>query len=105
MIAGNLRYWIEIYSPQIIKDEFGAETETFVLFTNLRAEKKEINGNYIADNKEMFHTNRIDWTIYYRKNITNKMKVKFGGKEYRILYVREIPFREGMVLETELINT
>jgi phage head-tail adaptor, putative, SPP1 family len=104
MISGNLRYWIDILSPQTVKDEFGAEQETFVLFTNLRAEKKEISGNYMLDNKEIFHSNRVDWTIYYRKNLTDKMRVKFDGKEYRILYIREIPFRQGMILETELIN-
>jgi SPP1 family predicted phage head-tail adaptor len=104
MIAGNLRYWIEIYTPQTVKDEFGADSETFVLFTTLRAEKKEISGNYLLDNKEIFHSNRVDWTIYYRPNLKDKMRVNFDNKEYRILYIREIPFREGMILETELIN-
>lgn len=104
MIAGNLRYWIQIWTPQTIKDEYGADSETFVLFTKLRAEKKEISGNFLLDKKEIFHSNRVDWTIYYRSNLTDKMRVRFDGKEYRILYIREIPFRQGMTLECELIN-
>ena len=32
------------------------------------------------------------------------MRIRYNNKEYKILYIREIGYKEGLVLETELIN-
>lgn len=104
MIIGDLRYKIEILNPVLVKDEYGAENTTWQVFATLRAGKKEISGTKLIDNQEYFNTNRIDWMIHYRRNINENMRVRINNKEYRILYIRELVYKDGLVLETELIN-
>lgn len=99
-----MRYQLTILAPTMVKDDFGAEVETWTEFTKLKAEKTEISGNYMLDNKEIFHSNHVNWGIYYRPLLKENMRVSIDGKLYRILYIREIPFKRGMILETELIN-
>jgi len=102
MIIGDLRY--KILNPVLVKDEYGAENTTWQVFATLRAGKKEISGTKLIDKQEYFNTNRIDWLIHYRRNINENMRVRINNKEYRILYIREIVYKDGLVLETELIN-
>lgn len=104
MILGDLRWKLEIIQPVLVKDEYGAENTTWQVLTTLRAGKKEISGTKLIDAQEYFNTNRIDWMIHFRRNINESMRVRINNKEYRILYIRELGYREGLVLETELIN-
>ena len=103
MNIGEMRYIIEIYKPTQVDSAVGL-VESFTLFKTLKAGKKEISGTRILDGSQVFNTNRIDWTIHYRPQIDENMKLKYNNKYYKILYIREIGYREGLVLETELIN-
>ena len=103
MIIGQMRYRIEILIPAIDNDEYNSNKEIYINYLTLKAGKKEITGNKTND-KEIFSTARIDWNIYFRKGITENMRIKYNNKQYRILYIQEIGNKEGLTIQTELIN-
>lgn len=104
LILGNLRHKIEILIAATQKNDFGEVQEVYINFLTLKAEKKEISGNKTVDNQEIFSAKRVDFITHYRPSITDDMRVKFNGKQYRILFIQEIGYKEGLTLQTELIN-
>ena len=101
---GELRYKIQVLSSSGTTDSYGSTNEVWVNSGYLRAGKKEISGTKTIDGNEIFNSNRIDWYIHYRKEINATMRIKFNNLFYRILFVKEIGYREGLIIETELIN-
>lgn len=104
MIAGNLRYKIEILTPSKTKGEYGAEKEIFVNYMTLRAAKKELSGTKGMDNNEIFNSYKIEFTIYYRKGINETMRIRYNDRDYKINFIKEIGYKEGLTIDTELIN-
>lgn len=104
MIIGDLRYKIEVLTPAFVVDDYNSSKEIYINFLTLKAGKKEINGSKGVDNAELFAGTRIDWQIYYRPQINTTMRVGFNNKMYRIVYIQEIGYKDGLILQTELIN-
>lgn len=104
MIIGDLRHSISVLGKTIIKNEYGAETVNWVTKTTLRAGRKYIGGDKTVDNKEVFSSQRILFTTLYRSIITENDIILFQNKRYLIKSIAEIGFREGLQIDTELIN-
>lgn len=104
MILGNLRFSIQVISKTVTKDEFGAETVTWSNSIKLRADKKFAGGDKTVDNKEVFNSHRIIFTTLYRTAISEDDRIIFKDKTYLINSISEIGFKEGLQIDTELIN-
>ena len=104
MIIGLMRYKIEVLTPALVVDEYNSTKEIYINYITLKAGLKELSGTKTTDNNELFAATRIDWNIYFRKVINEKMRIKYNNKQYRILYIQEIGIKEGLLIQTELIN-
>lgn len=104
LILGDLRHVIQVIGKTITKDEYGAETTTWTNKIRLRAGRKFIGGDKTIDNKEVFNSQRIVFTTLYRSIITENDRIEFNGKKYLINSITEIGFKEGLQIDTELIN-
>lgn len=70
----------------------------------IRAGRKYVGGDKTIDNKEVFNSQRIVFTTLYRKSIAENDRIEFNGKKYSINSIVEIGFKEGLQIDTELIN-
>jgi len=104
LITGDLRYSIKIMQLTTSKGTYGEAVESYTLLTTLRAAAKFLNGTKAIDNSETFTTQSIQFTTHYRPAVTALMRVEFEGKNYRILSLAEIGYKEGLIINTELIN-
>jgi len=104
VIIGDLRHVIQVIGKTITKDEYGAETTVWANKIRLRAGRKYVGGDKTIDNKEVFNSQRIVFTTLYRNTITENDRIEFNGKKYSINSIVEIGFKEGLQIDTELIN-
>lgn len=99
-----MRYTIELYTLTTVKDAYGAPTETWTKTLTMRAGMKPTGGSKVIENNEKFNSRLRQWSVYYRSSIVEKMRVKFAGEWYRILSIDPVGFKEGLIINTELIN-
>jgi len=104
LIVGELRHSIKILERTTAKGEFNEDVETYNLLTTLRAAVKFISGNKALNNDEIFSSQTLQFTTHYRAAVTEIMRIEFKSKLYRIISIAEIGFKEGLQINTELIN-
>lgn len=104
IILGDLRHSIQVIGKQVTKDEYGAENIVWSNKVKLRAGRKFVGGDKTLDNKEVFSSQRIVFTTLYRSVITEDDRIIYKDKKYLIKSIAEIGNREGLQIETELIN-
>lgn len=102
--VGEMRYTIKVKSLSSVKDEYGAAEEVYTNLVTLRASVKYLSGSKGIDLNEIFTSQAIQFTTYYRSVIEPTMRIEFNNKAYRILSIAEIGFKEGLLITTELIN-
>lgn len=103
MLAGNLRYYIEIYKPTLTEDEYGQQKETY---TKVKATKADVifgSGRKEEQNQEEIFTYPKTFVIRSYHTIMERYRIKFQGKMYRILNI-DVDRRAGKIsITTELI--
>jgi len=104
LIIGDLRYSIKIKQLTATKDDYGSATNTYTDLMTLRSGVKFVSGTQKIDSKEIFNSQVIQFTTHYRSAIENTMRIEFEAKQYRILSIDVIGFKEGLILNAELIN-
>jgi head-tail adaptor len=103
IIPGDLRNNIIVKRLTTSKDAYGSTKESYSSLYNLRAKVKYNSGTKTVDNNEIFNSQNITFSLYYRSILTSD-RIEFNSKNYRILFINEIGFREGLEIVTELIN-
>ena len=104
MILGDLRHSIQVIGKQVTKDEYGAEKVIWIDKIKLRAARKFQGGEKTIEGKEVFNSKKIVFTTFYRNIISEDDRIIFEGKKYLIKSIVEIGFKEGLQIDTELIN-
>jgi len=105
VVAGDLRHRIKIIQYTITRDpNYGSEVITPTEVMSLRAGVKHISGAKGIDLKEVFSSQSLQFTTYYRA-IDTEMVIEYNSKQYRITALIEIGYREGLLINAELINT
>jgi head-tail adaptor len=100
---GLMRDDIIVQRRTIIKDNYGSEEEIFTDYLYLKSSAKYNAGGRGIDNMEVFNSRTITFTTYFRP-ITESMRIIYDSKTYRILFIAELGYREGLQITTELIN-
>jgi len=103
LIAGDLRNEINVKRLSSVKDAYGSITETYTTIYALRAGIKFNSGTKSINNDEIFNSQSIIVTCYFR-NILTTDRVEFNSKMYKILFINPIGFKEGLQISIELIN-
>lgn len=104
IIAGDLRYSITVNSLSSVKGDYGAVTDTYTLLMTIRAGVKFVSGTKRVDEKEIFSSQVVQFTTHYRHTITETCRIVFDSRKYRILSIDVIGFKEGLLINAELIN-
>jgi head-tail adaptor len=103
MIAGNLRHIIVVQRLSIIKDAYGAPTETYNTTHTLKAELQSASGGKGVNNEEIFNSVQLNFITYYR-DILESDRIIYKSKNYKILSIVEIGYKEGLRITVEKIN-
>ncbi len=103
MNVGDLKYKIIVQQLQKIKDSYGAEQEVYVNYLELRAGVKYISGTKQVENSALVNVEFVEFTTYYR-TIPETCRIVYNNKFYSINSIAEIGFKEGLRINTELIQ-
>jgi len=103
LIPGDMRHTINVVEVTSTRDEYGAEVLTESTLYTLRASVKYGVGNKGIDLNEIFSHQSIQFSTYYRSFDPTHI-IEFKDRRYRIISITEIGYREGLIINTELIN-
>lgn len=84
MNVGLMRNKVKILRKSVVKDEYGAEMETYTQLCEPYAYIKYMNGNKRLSANEIFYNQTLNITIYYKELYTSDL-VEFKGSRYRIV--------------------
>ena len=100
---GLLRDNIIVQRKTVIKDTYGAETVIYSDHLYLRANADYKGGNKGINNEEIFSSRTIIFTTYFR-DINETDLIIYDENEYKITFIAEIGYREGLSITTQLVN-
>lgn len=98
MRSGPMRYNIEFWSKQNVRDDYSGYEETYKLALCTKADVKHTGGSQQIINDQLYPTSDIKITMRYRKEIVETMRVKFRDEIYGIDYLAIMEPKVGIVL-------
>ena len=104
MIAGILNEVIEIWTPTIVRDEFGNQHTEYQYNFSTRASVSHKTGNRQIDNDEVVYIYSKTFKVSYYHNIDEFSHIKWNGKMYRIMEIEPNKRTQELTIETELID-
>jgi phage head-tail adaptor, putative, SPP1 family len=104
MRAGLLKQIIEIQAKTIIKDEYGADVETYLPFLTTRCDVRYKTGTKQLSEMEIFNDQTLEFNIRYRSGIDETMRIKFNGRLYKIVFINEIEYRKSLQIVGERLQ-
>lgn len=104
MQASLLRELVDIYVPNLTKNEYGEQVQTYEKLYTTKAYIRHTYGQRSEENDEIITNYRKTFTIRKYHNLNEKMYVKYQRKFYRILSIEEVPDNQSIILQTELVN-
>ena len=104
MRAGTLRYTITLIQSILTTDDFGAKTETWGVYSTIRAGILYKGGNKTIQDHERFNTSNVDFTCRYDSLINEQMRIVFDNKVYKISNINRNPFDNSLIISSELIS-
>jgi head-tail adaptor len=103
IIAGDLRYPIVITKQTVTKNEYNEDVMSFSAVTTCKAGVKYQSGQKTLDNKEIFTTQFLIFSMYYRP-VDETMRVLFDGQTYKITFLEKNKFGNELRIFAEKIN-
>ena len=102
--AGKLKEVIEIYSNEIIKDEYGQEVETKVLKCSTKPELRHYKGSRNIENSEIVHNYLKSFLVRYYVDVDDYDIIKWDGKYYRVIDIEPNREFQYKTINAEKIN-
>jgi head-tail adaptor len=107
MRAGAYNKRITISRKTSVKDEFGALKSTYEEIKTTWANVQYLTGNRIEDNKEIFYTKQVKFTVRSYVDIVDEDRINYKSGTYRIITINDkssdTTYNEKEII-TELIN-
>ena len=101
MKAGLLNSIIAIEKPEVVSDDFGANSLKWVKHIDkTRAKVTYSNGTRANENNEIIFI----FTVRHYHSLTERMRILWEGRKYRILSIEKNKALQQQVIKTELIN-
>lgn len=105
MEAGSLKYNIEIETPVINIDEYGANSLVWEKLKSTRASANIENGSRVNENNEIVYAYNVRFSIrHYHTDVTENCRILWNNKKYRILGIFPDSTLQRIIIDTELIN-
>ena len=102
MNIGRLDRFIIIQSVSTAVDSFGQAIETFGTLDSVWAKIEYKSEVEKFENEQLKAVSSIDFTIRYRTEITEMMRISYDSNIYQIIGIAEIGRGEGLKLKTKL---
>lgn len=81
---------VELYRLDITPTSTGGFTESWVKVADLWAHIKNMSGTELVRADQLGATAYSDFTIRYRSNINDTMKIVYRGNDYQIRHINNI---------------
>lgn len=105
MRAGLLNSVISVEKPEVVSDEFGANSLKWVQhIPKTRAKVTYSSGSRVNENNEIIFAYEVIFTVRIYHQIDERMRIRWEGKNYRILSIEEDRQLQQLNIKTELIN-
>ncbi|MBD5386329.1 phage head closure protein [bacterium] len=104
MDSGGLNEIIEIYSPQLAKNDFGEQKTEYVCQYSTRAKVIQRSGNRSNENQEIVYNYIKVFEIRYYHKVEEFDRIKFDSHFYRILNIDKNRELQKITIECEKIN-
>ena len=105
MRAGLLNNIISVEKPEVISDEYGANSLKWVQhIPKTRAKVTYGRGSRTNENNEITFAYEVIFTIRIYHKVDERMRIQWEGKKYRILSIQEDRTLQQLTIKTELIN-
>lgn len=99
MRAGTLDRRIVIEKNTPIRSASGAEKESWATFATVWAGARHVAGGETFRGIGIVASAEIAFTVRWRTDITEEMRIQFDGDDYDIHRISEIGRREGLVIQ------
>lgn len=104
MQAGILNEIIEIYSPHVIKNDFGEQVMEYRFKNKTRARKVNKSGSRNLENHEIVYNYIKTFEVRIYVDVDNFDRIKYNDKFYRILDIDTNREMQNITIQCELIN-
>ena len=102
--SGALKWFIELYKKEVLKNDYGEYTEQWVFYRNVRAYVFAKKGRQMEDNNEIFDTITIHIKIRRQIDIEEMDRIKYNDKMYQIEFIQPDDTRRWLFLTCVRIN-
>lgn len=95
MIAGSMRYKVDLYTP------YGENNnKSYQYYKTVKAQLNFKNGSQILQSYQIFNTKSISIKIRFRKDVSEDMLVKIGDEFYDISCIQAVAgFRHDLIID------
>lgn len=100
MRAGRMDRLITIQQRSDSQDSYGQPVPSWSTLAEVWADKKDVKASERFASEQRIAEQTTVFRIYWRDDVTAKMRVSYDGKVYDINGVAEIGRREGLELTT-----
>lgn len=97
MKIGDLRYRVTLQKYLETTDEEGFATQNWQDIATVWASVENLYGREYWQAAAIQAENTVKFTIRYRKDLSNDMKIKFQGKLYNIISVDNIKYKNEYI--------
>lgn len=104
MIAGKLSEHIEIYSPNVVRNEFGEQHIEYILKNETKANKVNLRGSRTVENNEVVYNYVKLFEVRIYVDVNEFDRIKYDSKFYRILNIDKDKELQKITIECELVN-
>jgi head-tail adaptor len=105
MRAGRLDRKAGFYALVSTRDTYGASVDTWPTLTlETWGSVQYAGGDLILSNEEKFYSGVLFYTVRYRSEIVETMRVLLDDEWYRITYIERLGRKEGMKISLTKIN-
>lgn len=104
MQAGLLTEIITFLQPETVRDSLGGTSEKWVKVFDKRACVRYKSGARKEVNSEVLNTHTVTIKIRYCRDVSEKMRIIYEGRRYRIAFIHPDKKDQSITIESELIN-
>ena len=104
MKAGELNRRIQVQEKTVSRGTSGGESFAWALKVSLWAMAEDKGGKEMVEIEALITTHLINFSVRYRTDLDTEMRIVYATKDYEIISINEIGFKEGLLITTQKIE-
>lgn len=102
--SGRLRRKIQIYRKVVVKNDYGALTETWSLWKTVRGDEMILRGREMIESKEDFDSIKSEFVVRNIHSIRDSDRIKYDGYLYKIDVMKPGYHRRYLTIRATRVN-